>query len=63
MWNKLKNKLILRLMKNTHLYARVCYAFVSKVEPNELLTYMKAYKTAPYTEEEKLKMIFEGKRK
>ena len=61
MWNKIKNRLIVRLMKNTHLYARVCYAFVNKVEQNELLTYMKVYETAPYTEEEKFKKIFGGK--
>ena len=61
MWNKIKNRLIVRLMKNTHLYANVCYAFVSKIEHNELLTYMLAYDTAPYTKEKKLKMIFGGK--
>lgn len=61
MWNKLKNKLIVRLMKNTHLYANVCYAFVNKIERNELLTYMKAYEADTHTEEEKFKMIFGGK--
>ena len=63
MWNKIKNHLIVRLMKNTRLYANVCYAFVNKVEKNELLTYIRAYEIAPYTEEEKFKMIFGGKRK
>lgn len=61
MWNKLKNKLIVRLMKNTHLYANVCYAFINKIEHNELLTYMKAYEADTHTEEEKFKMIFGGK--
>lgn len=60
-WNKIKNRLIVRLMKNTRLYAKTCYAFVNKVERNELLTYMRAYEAAPHTEEEKFKMIFGGK--
>jgi hypothetical protein len=61
MWNKIKNRLIVRLMKNTRLYANACYAFVNKVERNELLTYMKAYEADPRTEEEKFKVIFGGK--
>jgi hypothetical protein len=60
-WNKIKNRLIVRLMKNTRLHARTCYAFVNKVERNELLTYMRAYTFDPHTEEEKFKMIFGGK--
>ena len=61
MWNKIKNKLIVKLMKNTRLYAKTCYAFVNKVEHNELLTYIKAYEADPRTEEEKFKFIFGGK--
>ena len=61
MWNKIKNRLIVRLMKNTRLHAKVCYAFVNKVEKNELLTYMEAYEADTHTEEEKFKMIFGGK--
>ena len=63
MWNKIKNRLIVRLMKNTRLYAKVCYAFVNKLERNELLTYMQAYEADPRTEEEKFRLIFGDKRK
>ena len=63
MWNKIKNRLIVRLMKNTRLYAHACYAFVCKVERNELLSYMRAYDFDPRAEEEKFKVIFGDKRK
>lgn len=61
MWNKIKNKLIVKLMKNTRLYANVCYAFVNKISRNELLSYMKAYDADSSTDEEKFNMIFGGK--
>lgn len=61
MWNRLKNKLIIRLMKNTRLYARTIYACVSKVEYNKLVAYMKAYQSDTHTKEEKFKVIFGGK--
>jgi hypothetical protein len=58
MWNKIKNKLIVRLMKNTHLTARTCYAFACKVDHNEITTYMRGYKEDARTDEEKFKFIF-----
>ena len=61
MWNKIKNKLIIKLMKNTRLNARTCYAFVCKVKESEISTYIKGYKADSRTEEEKFKFIFEGK--
>jgi hypothetical protein len=61
MWNEIKNKLIVRLMKNTHLTVRTCYAFVCKVDHNEITTYMRGYKADARTDEEKFKFIFGGK--
>lgn len=61
MWNKIKNKLIVRLMKNTRLTANTCYAFVCKVDHNEITTYMRGYNEDPRTNEEKFKFIFGGK--
>jgi hypothetical protein len=61
MWNKIKNKLIIKLMKNTRLTANTCYAFVCKVGRNELTTYMRGYDADSRTDEEKFKFIFEGK--
>ena len=61
MWNKIKNTLIVKLMKNTRLTAKTCYAFVSKVSHNELLTYMRGYDADSRTDEEKFKFIFGGK--
>lgn len=61
MWNKIKNKLIIKLMKNTHLTARTCYAFVCKVDHNEITTYMRGYNADSRTDEEKFKFIFGGK--
>lgn len=61
MWNKIKNKLIVKLMKNTRLTARTCYAFVCKVDHNEITTYMRGYKEDSRTDEEKFKFIFGGK--
>jgi len=61
MWNKIKNKLIVKLMKNTHLTANTCYAFICKVSRNELITYMQGYEADSRTDEEKFKFIFGGK--
>jgi hypothetical protein len=61
MWNKIKNKLIVKLMKNTRLTALTCYAFVCKVDHNEITTYMRGYNEDPRTNEEKFKSIFGGK--
>lgn len=61
MWNKIKNKLIVKLMKNTRLNARTCYAFVCKIDHNEITTYMRGYNEDPRTNEEKFKFIFGGK--
>lgn len=58
MWNKIKNKLIVKLMKNTRLTALTCYAFVCKVDHNEITTYMRAYNEDLRTEEAKFKFIF-----
>lgn len=61
MWNKIKNKLIVKLMKNTHLTARTCYAFVCKVNPNEITSYVRGYKEDSRTDKEKFRFIFGGK--
>lgn len=61
MWNKIKNKLIVKLMKNTRLTALTCYAFVCKVDHNEITTYMRGYNEDSRTNEEKFKFIFGGK--
>lgn len=61
MWNKIKNKLIVKLMKNTRLNAHTCYAFVCKIDHNEITTYMRGYKEDSRTDEEKFKFIFGGK--
>ena len=61
MINRLKNKIILRLMKNTRLNAKVCYAFVSKIGVQETLSYVKGYKQDERTDEEKYNLIFGGK--
>lgn len=61
MINRLKNKIILRLMKNTHLNAKVCYAFVAKVGVQEILSYIKGYRQDERTDEEKFEFLFGGK--
>lgn len=58
MWNKLKNKLIIKLLKNTHLNAHTCYAFVAKINHDELRTYMRGYTQDPRTDKEKFDFIF-----
>ena len=60
MWNKIKNKLIIKLMKNTRLTAHTCYAFVCKVDHNEIATYMRGYNADSRTDKEKFKFIFGG---
>jgi hypothetical protein len=62
MINRLKNKMILRLMKNTHLNATVCYAFITKIGVQETRSYIKGYEKDKRTDEEKYKMIFGSKR-
>ena len=61
MINRLKNKIILRLMENTHLSARVCYAFVAKVGAQEILSYIKGYEQDKRTDKEKFEFLFGGK--
>jgi hypothetical protein len=60
MWNKIKNKLIVRLMKNTRLDALTCYAFVCKVNHNEITTYIRGYNEDKRTDKEKFDIIFNG---
>ena len=48
-------------MKNTRLTALTCYAFVCKVDHNEITTYMRGYNEDSRTNEEKFKFIFGGK--
>ena len=62
MINKWKNKIILRLMKNTHLNAKVCYAFITKIGVQETRSYIKGYEQDERTDEEKYKLMFGGKR-
>ena len=61
MWNKIKNKLIVKLMKNTRLTAHTCYAFICKVDKSELNAYVRGYNADFRTNEEKFKFIFGGK--
>ena len=62
MRNRLRNKMILRLMKNTHLNAKVCYAFVAKVGVQEILSYIKGYEQDGRTDKEKIEFLFGGKK-
>ena len=62
MINRLKNKIILRLMKNTHLNAKVCYAFITKIGVQETLSYVKGYERDERTDEEKYRLMFGGKK-
>ena len=62
MRNRLKNKIILRLMKNTHLNAKVCYAFITKIGVQETRSYIKGYERDKRTDEEKYRFIFGGKK-
>lgn len=62
MINRLKNKIILRLMKNTHLNAKVCYAFITKIGVQETLSYVKGYERDKRTNEEKYRLMFGGKK-
>lgn len=48
-------------MKNTRLTAHTCYAFVCKVDHNEIATYMRGYNADSRTDKEKFKFIFGGK--
>lgn len=61
MSNRLKNKIILRLMKNTCLNAKVCYAFVAKIGVQEIRSYIKGYEQDERTDKEKIEFLFEGK--
>ena len=58
MINRLKNKIILRLMRNTHLNAKVCYAFVAKIGVQENLSYIKGYEQDTRTDKEKFDFLF-----
>ena len=62
MINRLKNKIILRLMRSTRLNAKVCYAFVTKIGVQETLSYIKGYERDKRTDEEKYKLMFGGKK-
>ena len=62
MINRLKNKMILRLMKNTRLNAKVCYAFITKIGVQETRSYIKGYEQDVRTDEEKYKLMFGGRR-
>ena len=62
MIDRLKNKLIVRLMKNTHINALTCYAFVAKVNHDELCTYMRGYSQDKRTDKEKFDFIFGGRK-
>lgn len=41
MFNTLKNKIIVALIKSTHLYADVYYAIINKTSEKELENYIK----------------------
>ncbi len=43
MINKIKNRLIIKLIKSTHIHAGVCYALIAKVPIAELQSYIKHY--------------------
>ena len=45
-------------MKNTHLNANVCYAFVAKVGAQEILSYIKGYEQDERTDKEKFEFLF-----
>lgn len=43
MLNSFKNRLIVYLIKHTHIYADVCYVLISKICPDELNHYIELY--------------------
>ena len=45
MFNALKNKIIVALIKSTHLYAEVYYAIINKTNKKELENYIKFSET------------------
>jgi len=44
MFNIIKNKIIVRLIKNTHINADVYYAIIEKTHPEELKNYLKNFR-------------------
>ena len=54
----LKNKIILKLLKTTHLHALTIYAFIAKTYTNDLFSYIKGYEDSSLTDEQKYNLIF-----